>query len=140
MKQNQTGIALIAAIFLVVVIGAALVLLATLSIRGSQQTTQNLLQARSQMAANAGIEWMIQTLVINTATAPCASVTSPPATTTTVVLPAYSGFSVVVRCDYTTFNRPSQRKTLYNLTATAEFGSVSDADYAWAEVEATIEL
>ena len=140
MNKHQSGIALIAAIFLVVVIGAALVLLATLSLRNSQQTTQNLLQTRSQLAANAGIEWIIQSLIVNGSAAPCASVTAPPATATTLALAAYPSMTVIVSCDFTTFNRPSQLKTLYRITATAEFGTINEPDYAWAEVEATIEL
>ncbi|MFT7291048.1 MAG: hypothetical protein ACI9D8_001504, partial [Reinekea sp.] len=49
-RTAERGVALIAAIFLVVIIGAGVVLLSILSVRNSQQTTQNLLQIRAQLS------------------------------------------------------------------------------------------
>lgn len=130
MKKRESGIALIAAIFLVVVIGAALVILATLSVRNSQQTTQNLLQARAYLSASAALEYAVQTIV-ETASCP----TNGP-----VSVPSYSDFSVNLNCSSNAYNRPSQEITLFELTATAEFGTVDSADYVWTEQKATIEL
>jgi type II secretory pathway component PulK len=135
MKKKESGIALIAAIFLVVVIGAAFIVLASLTVRNTQQSTQNLLKARAQLAANAGLEATVQRIILNpTATGWCNN------TATTVNVAAYSNFTVQVNCDRSDYNRPSQQIALYTLTATAEYGSSNDNDYVWTEISATIEL
>lgn len=136
--KSQRGVALIAAIFLVVVIGAAVTLLAVLSSRNSQQTTQSLLLVRAQLAANAGLEATIQSIVLNPTTGLCA--TAPAETTSTVSVPAYSDYLVTVTCQRVPYNRPSQEIFIYNLVGQAEFGSPNNADYVWAELTATIEL
>lgn len=128
--KNQQGIALIAAIFLVVVIGVALVVLATLSGRNTQQTTQNLLQMRAQSAAISAIEFGVQNILVNDA----CDADIP------VAISAFANFNVRLQCVSADFNPASQSITLYNLNATAEFGSPADADYVWAEMSATVEL
>lgn len=134
MRKQQQGIALIAAIFLVVIIGSALVLLATLSTRNSQQTTQSLLQIRAQIAAQAGLEYAVQRLVLApTNTAWCTG-------TQSVSIAVYSEFSVNLTCNSNIYNRPSQQITLYRLETTAEYGNQDSADYAWSKLEATVEL
>jgi MSHA biogenesis protein MshP len=130
MNKKESGIALIAAIFLVVVIGAALVILATLSVRNSQQTTQNLLQARASLAASAALEYAVQTIV-ETGSCPA----NP-----TVNVPSYTEFTVSLACIENDYNRPSQSITVFELTASSEYGSPDSADYVWTEQKATIEL
>lgn len=130
-RQNQQGIALIAALFLVVIIGAAVVLMAVLSIRNSQQTTQNLLQTRAVMAANAAIEYGAHSLVNGS---DCVTIAG------TVNVPAFSDFSVTLTCADNSYNRTSQAITIFELSVVAEFGSEADADYVWTQTDATIEL
>lgn len=133
--KPQQGVALVAVIFLIVVIGAALVVISRLSISSSAQVTQNLLQTRARQAASAGLEWATQQLVEQGATA-CSG-------NTTVAVPAYSDYTVTVLCSEGVYNKPnpaSQRVFLYRLTAQAAFGSMNDANYVWTQRNATVEL
>lgn len=133
--KKQQGVALIAAIFLVVVIGAALVFLATLSLRNTQQTTQNLLQMRAQLAAQAGLDATVQRLVMAPGSAAWCN-----GAALTISVPVYAAYDVSVRCQQKTFNRPSQEIPIFELSATAEYGSNADPDYTWTEISATIGL
>jgi|TARA_B110000503_G_C6960461_1_gene334814 Tfp pilus assembly protein PilV len=131
-RQSERGVALIAAIFLVVIIGAGVVLLSTLSVRSSQQTTQNLLQLRAQLSVNAALEYGVQALVEGVA---CADLASP------VNIASYPGFGIGLVCTSNDYNRVANKTiSILSLVATAEWGSPADADYVWAESEAAIEL
>ncbi|EAR07773.1 hypothetical protein [Reinekea blandensis] len=136
MKPKQQGVALIAAIFLIVIIGAAVILLASLSTRNAQQTTQSLLKTRAEQAANAGIEASVQRLIedISSTYLWCDG------STANVAVPAYTDFTVLVTCTQHEYHRTSQPVTLIYLSATAESGSVDSVDYVWTETMATLEL
>ena len=134
-RKPQQGVALVAVIFLIVVIGAALVVISRLSISSSAQVTQNLLQSRARQAASAGLEWATQRLGEEGSGA-CAA-------DTTITVPAYSDYTVTVSCTERAYNRPnpvSQRVFLYRLTAEAAFGNMNDANYVWTQRNATVEL
>ncbi|MBU2863597.1 hypothetical protein KO489_07070 [Reinekea forsetii] len=127
---SQQGVALVAAIFLIVVLGLAVVVMSVLATRNSQQNTQSLLQMRAIAAASAALEHGAQNIV---ETGTCTSGTG-------ITLTALPGFSVNLRCSQSAHNRPSQRITLFRLTASAEYGSPNNADYVWTELASTIEL
>ncbi|GGX45597.1 hypothetical protein [Saccharospirillum salsuginis] len=129
--NRQSGVALVAAIFLIVVIGGAVTLLASLAVRNTAQSTQTLLSIRAQSAAQAGLEMAVQQLVESET---CGSVTS---TLTPAALP---GFTVTINCNSADYGRPSQSFTLFSLTATASYGNPTDSDYVWTEINATVEL
>ena len=133
--KRQQGVALVAAIFIVVIIGAALLVMATLSVRTSEQTTQNLLQIRAQFAANAAIEERVQRLTEGNE-ADCSNGT---ASSSTISVPAYSEFTVTLDCLYSDYNRPAQQIRLFELSAVAEYSSPDNPDYVWAEVNASVE-
>ena len=135
-RTAERGVALIAAIFLVVIIGAGVVLLSILSVRNSQQTTQNLLQIRAQLSVEAALEYGVQSLVqadnCNT---------YDPSNDVVLVIDAYPNFVIKLSCVQNNYvGPPSQIVSIMTLNTTAEWGSPDDADYVWAESEATIEL
>lgn len=129
-RTRQNGIALVAVIFLIVVIGAALAVMARLSVQSNAQITQSLLQARAKQAAAGGLEWGIQSIVEDQT---CEA-------STTVNLPAYPGYTVTVTCASGAYNRPSQSITLYRLTARAVTGAPGDADYVWTQLDMSVEF
>lgn len=129
MKKQQTGVALLAAIFLVVVFGAAAVMLAVIAVRGNQQTTQSLLNMRAQYSASAALEYAVQSLINGD---DCADVDG------TVSINAYSDFTVTLSCSLAQYG--STPINLYTLTSTAEFGVAGNADYVWFQQSATVEL
>jgi len=96
MDRQQSGFALIPALFLIVVLGA----LAAVAIRvgtGQQQAvTMSLMQARALSAAQTGIEWGAwQALKGGSCVA---------STTLTLTEAALNGFSVIVTCAAVTFS------------------------------------
>ncbi|WP_196157100.1 hypothetical protein [Reinekea sp. G2M2-21] len=131
--RTQRGIALIAAIFLVVVIGAALILLATLSLRGSQQTTQNLLQMRANAAALAAIDYGVQLLISG-------SNCTAPSLQGSITVPAYADYTINLSCTQNSYNRTSQAVNIFELSVDVEYGTVDTPDYVWVNQKTTVEL
>ena len=95
MDRQESGFALIPALFLIVVLGA----LAAVAIRvgtGQQQTvTMSLMQARALSAAQTGIEWGAYRALGGSCVA---------STTLTLTEAALNGFSVIVTCAAVTFS------------------------------------
>lgn len=137
--KQQSGVALVAVIFLVVVIGAALVVLARLSVQSNAQITQSLLKARAEQAASAGIEYAVQRLVESGSPA---DVCSNDLAGSTVDVPAYADFEVTLNCELSTYQQsnPASEVDLYQLTSDAEYGDVDDADYSWSRLETQLTL
>lgn len=132
-RNRQQGIALVAVVFLIVVIGAALIVMTRLSVQSNAQVTQSLLQARAKQAAQAGIEWGVQTLQEMT-TPDCG-----PPFGGEINVPAYSNYTVTVTCTVSTYNF-TQQIELFRLTATAQFGnSTNDVDYVWTTLDTVVE-
>jgi Tfp pilus assembly protein PilX len=129
-NHKQNGVALMAAIFLVVVIGLAVVVMSVLATRNTQQNTQSLLQMRAQSAAAAGLEYAVQQLV---ETGTCSNIAS-------LTVPALTNFSVSLTCISSKHHRPPNQITLFELSAVAEYGSETEADYVWTELTSTVEL
>lgn len=136
MKQPrpQQGFTLVAVIFLILVIGGALALLATLAIQSTDQGTQNLLQSRARYAALAGLEWGTQHLVAGDPATLCTGTLAG----ASVTVPAYPTISVSLLCQQRQYGNPAI--VLYDLTARAEYGQLGAADYVWTEQNATLEF
>lgn len=136
--RQQQGFTLVAVIFLVIVLGGALAIMATLSSQSTGQITQNLLQSRARLAAQAGLEWATQRLVTET-DSNRATLCSATLQGANVQVPAYHpDFSVSLLCQ----RRPYSNSAivLYDLTARAEYGQLGAPDYVWTEQNATLEF
>lgn len=132
MKQ-QRGVALIAAIFVIVVLGLAVVVMSVLAVRSSQQTTQSLLALRAEQAAASAIDYTTQRLVASAAK-DCSVVPA------SLSLDAFSDYAITLGCSANNYNRPSDAATLLTITATVEFGTVNSSDYVWRQMHATVEF
>ncbi len=109
-RNRQRGASLIAAIFLLVVIGALIAYLVTLS--GLQQTSSALdvQGARAYQAARAGIEWGVYRALRDSA---CNSASFTPAAD-------LAEFTVTVQCTATAYTEvDATPKTIYSITSTA---------------------
>lgn len=124
----QRGFAIVAAIFLLVVLSALGAFMLTIS--GSQQITsaQDMQGTRAYWAAKAGIQWAASR--INT-TAACAA--------STFVL---DGFNITVTCTSHNYTESTTAKTIYWIesTATTGAGGVGGISYAERVVNAFIEF
>jgi len=137
-RPAERGVALIAAIFLVVIIGAGVVLLSVLSVRNSQQTTQNLLQIRAQLSVDAVLEFAVQSLVEGVS---CVSLNDD--YEDSINIEGYPGFDTRLTCEQRDYIGPPTRTTsIRTLVADSESqgGGSADPDYVWAQSVAAIEL
>jgi MSHA biogenesis protein MshP len=129
MDRQQSGFALVPALFLIVVLGA----LAVVAVRvgtGQQQTvTMSLLQARALSAAQTGIEWgAYQGLKAHSCVA---------STTLTLTGPALAGFSVIVTCAAATFSTGAATNTSFVLNSAATSGLYGQPGYVRRVVSGT---
>jgi MSHA biogenesis protein MshP len=108
--KRQTGFLLMAAVFLVVVVGAFVGYLATQSNVQQMTSTSDLNSARAIQAARAGIEWAAYQALRN---ASCAG------TTLTFSGTSLAAFTSTVSCSSSTYTEGSSTITVYQVTSTA---------------------
>lgn len=125
---QQRGFSLVAALFLIVVL--AMLGAFAIKISAGQQQTVNLalLGARALSAANAGIEWGAYEAVRNDACAASSTVNLNEA--------ALSGFVVSVGCTRTAHIEQNLTMQVYDITASAHFGTYGQPDYVLRNVRA----
>ena len=128
MDRQQSGFALIPALFLIVVLGA----LAAVAIRvgtGQQHAvTMSLLKARALSAAQTGIEWGAYQALGGSCVA---------TTTLTLTEAALNGFSVIVTCTSVTFSTGAATNTSYVLNSAATAGLYGQPGYVRRVVSGT---
>jgi MSHA biogenesis protein MshP len=128
MERQQSGFALVPALFLIVVLGA----LAVVAIRvgtGQQQTvTMSLLQARALSAAQTGIEWGAYKALNGGCVA---------SSTLTLTEASLNGFSVIVTCAAVTFSTGAATNTSYVLNSAATSGLYGQPGYVRRVVSGT---
>ncbi|HKQ84479.1 MAG TPA: hypothetical protein VJS42_19935 [Steroidobacteraceae bacterium] len=126
--RHQRGFSLVAALFLIVV----LAMLGAFAVRigvGQQQTVNlALLSSRALSAANAGVEWGGYQAVRSNACAGSSNLN--------LTEGALNGFAVRVRCQRTTHTEQNVTIRVYDVTATARFGTYGQPDYVSRQVRA----
>lgn len=132
--SRQAGFSLVMVIFLIVVLAALAAFAVQIAMAQYQAANVELLEARAQAAADAGIEWGTnQTLQASPATF-CAS-GIPGSNSFTLTQGALKGFVVTVACTptqhqiYSGTPPTAQNYEVYTLTSTATFGSYGGPDY-----------
>ena len=123
--NKQQGFALMASVFLIVVLGLAAAFMVRFS--GTVQTgqTQLLMAQRARQAANAAIEYGVYQVVNGTCTA-----------STVLSIAAYSQFNATVTCDAKSYFAGI---TLYTIQGTASYGALGDPDYVWRQYQVVVE-
>lgn len=130
--SRQAGFSLVAVIFLIVVLAALAAFAVQIAMTQYEAANVELLEARAQAAADAGIEWGAN-LTLQAAPVICAA--APVSKTFTLTQGALKGFVVTVACTPTTHQiySPStatwQTYTVFALAATASSGTYGGPDY-----------
>jgi MSHA biogenesis protein MshP len=149
MKQ-QRGFAFIAAIFLLVVLGAFIAFATTIAMNAQAGSALEVQGVRAYEAARAGIEWATYQ-VLDPRQAINGAVTTPPscfASPSTPALPGDLGqFTLSVSCTRYPLNTAtpnyyeegSQRTVIYEVTATASQGTAGTAEYVERQIQVRIE-
>lgn len=131
-KAAQRGFGLVAALFVIVIIAGVIAAMARMAVTQNATTSLAIQQARAYQAARAGLEYGIARVLAGQS---CTDFD-------------LDGFTVTVSCPLpTTVEIPEENKTnaantaakFHELTATAEYGSAGNPDYAYRQLTATVE-
>ena len=110
-QQTQRGFAIVAAIFLLVVLAALGAFMVTFSNTQNLTSAQDIQGSRAYWAAHSGCSWAIGTI----SSAPTACPASP-----TVF--NVDGFAVSVTCDLKSYDEGGVTKRIFNITSTSTLG------------------
>jgi MSHA biogenesis protein MshP len=130
MRRAQRGFAMVAAIFLMVVLALLGGLMVTMSNSQQISAVRDTLGTRAYYAARAGIEWgAYQALQAG----------SCPATAALPGAAAATGFSVQVACSASgPYDEGGTSVTLYRITSTASTGTLGQHDHAERQLQAVV--
>jgi MSHA biogenesis protein MshP len=129
--RPERGFALVAALFVMVIIALVVVAMARLSTVQHGTNSLAIQQARAYQAARAGLEWGIA----QTNGAACAA-----NQTVSLAGSSLADFTLQVACTATTYSENGAALTIYRLTATAQNGTPgARPDYAYRQLAATVE-
>jgi MSHA biogenesis protein MshP len=130
--SQQAGFSLVAVIFLIVVLAALAAFAVRIAMTQYEAANVELLEARAQAAADAGIEWGANRTL---QASPVVFCLVPVSKTFTLNQQALRGFVVTVSCTPTQHQiwSPSagvwKPYTVFTLTATASYGTYGGPDY-----------
>ncbi|MBI3570325.1 MAG: hypothetical protein HY082_04370 [Gammaproteobacteria bacterium] len=131
-RHRQRGVALIGAIFVVVILAMLGIYMVTLSGVEHATTSQAVIASRVYYGAKAGLEWGI-----HQAMGPTVSVCN--ASTPLAAINGLDGVAVTVTCACTyPAACVSGATSVFYLTSKASYGTYGNADYAERKLEATI--
>lgn len=128
--RRRSGFALVAAIFLLVVLAAGALVLARLVAAQRGTVALSLQQARAYHAARSGIAW---------ATARVFDLGAcPPSTTLSLVEGGLTGFAVDVTCTATQHVEAGRSIPVYRLEAVSRYGAPGDPEHVRRRIGATV--
>ncbi len=135
---RQHGFALVAAIFIVVILAMLGIMMVTIGGMQRATATTAVRGTQAYYAARSGVEWGIYGALNNTV-ATCGNAASSPTTNTfNLSVSGLNGFSVSVLCSYTTHRERSNTYNVYVITATATSGMFGDVDYVSRTLKTTV--
>lgn len=121
----QRGFAIIAAIFLLVVLAALGAFMVTFSNTQHLTSAQDVQGSRAYWAARAGLEWGI-----------ASTTTACPTSPTTL---SVNSFNVIVTCALQTYPEGSATINIFRITSVASTGSIGNVGFIERSVSASIE-
>ncbi len=129
-RRPQRGFAIVAAIFLVVVLAALGAFMLTFSTVQHITSAQDVQGTRAYQAARTGIEWGAYQVLRNS---------SCPGSTSLTAGGTQAGFNIVVGCSaYPSTTEGGNNVNMYQITSTASQGTVGSATYVERQLQATI--
>jgi MSHA biogenesis protein MshP len=129
--KHERGFALVAAVFIVVVLALLGIMMVTIG--GMQRATTSAAAqgARAYHAARSGIEWGAFQAVVASS---CAATTTIP-----LSVAGLDGFTVTVGCTSTSHReRAPPEYNVYVITSTATSGAFGEADYVSRRIQITV--
>lgn len=142
-RSRQAGFSLVMVVFLIVVLAGLAAFAVQTAMAQYEAANVELLEARAQAAADAGIEWGAN-LTLRAAPAICAA--APVSKTFTLTQGALKGFAVTVACTptqhqiYSVSTGTWQTYTVFTLASTASSGTYGGPDYVARSVARNVTL
>ena len=128
--QAQGGFAIVAAIFLVVVLAALGAFMLTFSSVQHITSAQDVQGTRAYQAARTGIEWGAYQVLISS---------NCPSSTTLTAGGTQAGFSIVVQCNaFPSTTEGGNTVNMYQIISTASQGTLGSATYVERQLQATL--
>lgn len=135
---NQRGFALVAAVFIVVVLALLGIMMVTIGGMQRATTSAAVQGARAYHAARAGVEWGIFQ-ALNNRVPTCGAAASTPTTNNfNLGVAGLDGFAVSVVCSYTDHRERSDDFFVFVVTATATSGAFGEADHVSRRIQVTV--
>lgn len=136
--QKQQGVALVAAIFLLVVLAALGVYLVQMA--GTQRATAlfALQGARAYHAAKSAVEFGVHQVSNNAAAACGATTSSPVSQTISFSEGGLQGFNAAVTCEYTRHDENGDCFNVYVIDVQASRGTYGTANYVSRQLQTTV--
>jgi len=135
-KNLQQGMALVAVIFIMIVMSGAVLMMSRLADMQSAERTMDLMGARALSAAKSGLSWAMYEVKRNSGVCP----TSP----TLINMDAESdlaGFAVTITCTNDAFLEGVNTVTIFSIQSEATFSSFdTTGEYVFRRVSAVVEL
>lgn len=125
--ERQSGFALVAAVFLIIVLALAASFMVRFAGSAYGTQAQQVLTNRARQAAMAAVEYGVSRVAE-------ASVCNP---STTITITAYTQFSTVVTCETDNYLGGI---TIYRISGSASFGQLGQPEYIWRQYHAAVEL
>lgn len=129
-RARQQGFAIVAGIFLLMLLAALGALMVTFSNVQHATSAQDMQGTRAYQAARAGLEWGIYRARI---AASCAATSALPA-----LVDDLAPFTVTVECVSTAYTEGAGGGTMYDITSTAKSGAVGSPHYVERQLRATV--
>jgi MSHA biogenesis protein MshP len=147
LPARQNGFAIVAAIFLLVILSALGAYMLVFSSVQHATSAQDVQGERAYQAARAGVEWGTYQILQNNATGFAAACRTATPGTTTQVLPTLAGtlsaFTVNVSCSTTPYTEGSHLAAnplwMYRITSTAAVGVAGQTNYVARQMQITLE-
>lgn len=135
MKNTSRGMALVAVIFIMVIMSGAVLMMSRLGDMQAAERTMDLMGARALSSAQSGLRWAMYQINVNTA---C------PTSPSTLTMPAesdLSGFSVTITCVARTYAEGMNNITIYSVQSESTYSSFdTTGEYVFRRVSAVVEL
>lgn len=128
-RRQQSGISLVPALFLLIVLAALGIVAVRLSAVQSQTVVLAMQSTRAFSAALAGLDWSVYQAIVNGS---CANATL------TLTEAGLAGFSVNTACSVTTHSEGPQTVSIYTIEAFASSGAYGAPDYVSRRVRSTV--
>lgn len=126
-RKKQSGFALVASVFLIVILALAATFMARISGAGYASQAQHIISNRVRQAALAAVEHAIYQAAVN---GTCLA--NEP-----LVIAAYSNLQIFSECQTDVYQGGI---SIYRISGSASNGSLGQLEYVWRQYHASIEL